>query len=1302
METHQTNRAFAITNLVFTSIGTFMCFISLLYKLCRGIALPKLWKYSICLLDNSALFFGIGLEMHLCILILNRATPKFFMLASSSLMLFGYMDGLCSFISFQTILLFVQNPRKIYSTSSYQLGTSIIVLTGIKLACLLLSILPVIPKQDQAKPSLNNLFPLYDPRQSGGTYTSLLVCCFWIIIVTTLIFSIIGVVKSRKSNNFVHDSNEEVNVPVIYQGKMLHNLLLLELCIYIIVSIMVTRLLFGQSLSDMTTSNDHNAALITVSVHLILHAVLTNLCNFAWGRNGYLGKQCGNLQESRQLKRLELLRTEHSGKHHFLASWLNSKGELQTGLMKTYSESWQKLWCQEIMVLGMLRKLRGNRNLLRCVWTSNHNPYHEIVSLLSQHTVSRESRIICMEFPEYGCLREYLKNMETPLSAASQCRIISDVGQGLLHLHQLDILHKHLSSIRVYLRANTANNSLFRAALGDFEYVSIFGSPLQGGDNPTCKNRQTFFLPDIRSFALITLEMILSVCSKLIEIQKNNHQNPADTLNSLNPMAVAQSRQRHWQSFENKTVIKGRLGFFPSASEESLHQDWNEMNPNGLNQSKFQQTQPTLKSIFVAPTRRTSSSLSELPPACSTHSSIPAVADDSIVSDLSMQAERDSDSELSLAEFNEFLSSYGNKKPEGFIPEHKIFNQRTSLGCTSNIYQRSSFPNKLDYSYVSNGQFTKGFCDANNLNKPENREDKKEMRDKGVAIPGEIINGDEEEANKMAEPNYYSEENILKKTQRKNKARMNLQKSLTSRGMSFNPSFPQNHFKKRELFNDTLQTDSPYLSSSKNTLPGRPENIKTCQDFVRNAKDDQACNRLSYQTSNSSVLESSHNSSHGYATDISCLSSATEALTRKILLDEKLLLHRHLSTEDIHRRIIDSGFETESSPSNSSNIHSNAHRLHGYDNCFNLITKDESFSPSSDDYLYLSDNNFSIHKKPCANYDQENHLATHASNKNVFIYPNIRHGINRSSSDRTSQKSPYKTCASTRSNQNELQNSNSPSKRYKELKRRGVPLKISIVSSNFNQISTCSPSLSACSEVTTPEKESKNIFFPQPMTSSSIKEKYDQRRGEDSPRKNSSSLFKQSLEGSPVFTTKVIGSPCPPTPTTIIPNSLFMSSDKAMLEPRSSCTDIPEVDENWKFAFSGNSVQNQDTMSVPSRQVSRLNSTTMSHCSSLSHLSLPGKSIQGKYKLLPGVNEHHLGYCIDLVDKQPLLSIDDLLPATKSTFKHLKDKLIATGELTNAAIQLLDIVVWCWYAELPPPTARLCEQLRDPVLETTV
>lgn len=863
-------------------------------------------------------------------------------------------------------------------------------------------------------------------------------------------------------------------------------------------------------------------------------------------------------------------------------------------------------------------------------------------------------------------------------------------------------------------------NSLFRAAVGDFEYVSIFGSLLQGADNPTCKSRRTFFLPDIRSFALITLEMILSVCNKLTQMPKKNRYQNAKTLKS-NQQSISDvmlNKASQWQPLakpENKTVVKGTLGFFPAASEESLHKNWSEMNPNSLDKSKILQTQQRIKTIFVAPANNANNISSEIPTGFSRHSSVSPGNEDSLSSNISMlvEAGKDCDSEISPTKFNDFISPYEDNKQDDFISEDKFIDEKTSVDSDPYNYHWNFFTNKHNYkphnyrphSFFFNEQLPKSFSGGNNLNTPEYSKDDAYESGGTVAFHETLKGHITKEANNMIDENGISEENHLRKVQRKNKARINLQKTLTSRGMSSNHISSQKQikdtFKKRKQFDDT-QSQKPsqiHINSSNSVLPEnktsfsnsnnhcRPFNNKVNNELRKNTDDYQFSYPGGYQTNNSSDLESSQNFSGDYATDISCLSSATEALTQKILKEEKSLFQRKNSAEDIHRKIIDSGFETESNPSNTSNqiiCHHSSEEQPWLESCFDMKTKEVEFLPSSDDCLYVSNNNFSMQKKPGLISHQDSPIYS-PSNKSRFAYLTSRNGNSFSRSDdvfETSSHGIYDNNKVSNSElplmTSELQSSNNASKCYRKLKCKGLPLKISIVSSNtssnFNHFSSCSPSVSVCSEVTTPDIDSKNIFFPQQMSPFSTKENYD-RTCDDYQRKNSASLFKQSLEDSPVFTTKVIGSPCPPTPTTTIPNSLFMTSERPILESRISCSDIPDFGVNWKLGPpKGNNVQNQDTISVPSRQLSRLNSGSLSHCSSLSHLSLPGKTIQGKFKLLPGVNEHHLGYCIDLVEKQSFLSLEDLLPATQSAFNHLKDKLSATGELTNAAKQVRNFV----------------------------
>lgn len=1368
MEASRSTTIFITITFIFTSFGIMSCFLSLLFKLSKGLPIPKLWKYSICLLDSSALFLGIGLIIHLVVLIQQGTAPRFLILASASLMLFGYMDGLCSFLTFQTILLFVQNPRKVTSTTNYQLGSSIIVFTGIKLACLLLSVLPVIPNGDYFNVTFYSLLPLHWPEEHGGTYSVLLVICFWLVIFATFAFSIIGMIKSQRFTSLVNSATEDVwQISAIGQGRLLHQLLLFQQFVYMIVSILITKVLFRSRHQHELDNVDRHVAMVTISLHILIHGIVSNTENVVWTKNTCCRNQNGVSQDSRRLKRLELLRMEHPGKFHFLASWIDNKKDLKTGMMKVYNTEWLKLWAQEIMVLGVLRKVK-HPNLLQCLWTSNNNPYYEIVTLLSEDIVSSESRIICLEFPEYGCLREYLKKMELPMTVSSQCMITSDVAQGLNQLHKLDILHRNLSSIRVYLRLNNGNNPCLRAALGDFEYVTIFGSPLQGADNPQCKNRQNFLLPDIRSFALITLEMVLAVCNKSLQIpklsshpevtsltpdlennetlhhnyhQKQHHQN-------LQPNEIKQNIDFHNSTSNEKIMyVKNKIGYFPAASEESIYQKWTDLNPESLNdtlknkskQEENKDHEQNGRTIFVAPAMKenhTSKFSTEGLKVSNTSEN-----GDSACSEISMlvEVEKDSESEVSPAEADELLCHYKVRRQSS--KANRSLQSQISTESDPYKYHWSSFVQKSDYSDLELSETDQSFQNLpfnereqtekrDNMAKSERTEQVKQTETRHPNVSGGFQDKDE------LDNSLHRRLNIA--IQKKHKARKNLQKTLTSRVMPFkHQPFVLPSRQNRESFKprtmNIIVNDRPTQFSTAQPINRKSPTCKKSfsqfynEDIETYASPDLTSDKFvnkrsesvsSYGSGDNSILcvsDVSYPASSSYTQDISSLSSATDALTKNILQEDenlRVLYHKIHSADDSFKKFSDSGFETESTPSNGTN---NTERQPMLTTHSRKLKEMASFVPLIENLPGSVDNQF-ISQGNCGIWKRK---VDHLPNKETNIYssfPCKKIDVNSSGNHNSEKNEDFTNPSYKKTNQHPCLNKiaspspNVASERYRELQRRGVPLKISIVSSNLqngsNQISKLSPNISTNSEkVNKSGSDSTNNFLPNQklmLHSCGEENKIDVQAISESPNIKRENSFTASVEGSPLFTTKVLGRPCPPTPTSVMPHVNFSSMGRPVLESRISCDDFPDYSAFGKSSMRRISLQNQDGVFVPSRQLSRLNSASLSHSSSLSHLSLPGKSIVDKYKLLPGVDEHQLGYCLDLVEKQPFICIEDLLPATESAFKHLRAKLDSTGELTNAAKQLMDIVVICWYLESPPSTAKLCEQLKDPVMETTV
>ncbi|VDI38736.1 Hypothetical predicted protein [Mytilus galloprovincialis] len=86
--------------------------------------------------------------------------------------------------------------------------------------------------------------------------------------------------------------------------------------------------------------------------------------------------------------------------------------------------------------------------------------------------------------------------------------------------------------------------------------------------------------------------------------------------------------------------------------------------------------------------------------------------------------------------------------------------------------------------------------------------------------------------------------------------------------------------------------------------------------------------------------------------------------------------------------------------------------------------------------------------------------------------------------------------------------------------------------------------------------------------------------------------------------------------------------------------------------------------------------------------------------LLDGMNEKHVINCRKMTTQLNLVSFHDLLPANLENFTTLKTKLQQGGQLGNIGTQLLEIIHSCWLNELPPTSFDLVLQLTDPVTET--
>ncbi|CAG5133738.1 unnamed protein product [Candidula unifasciata] len=91
---------------------------------------------------------------------------------------------------------------------------------------------------------------------------------------------------------------------------------------------------------------------------------------------------------------------------------------------------------------------------------------------------------------------------------------------------------------------------------------------------------------------------------------------------------------------------------------------------------------------------------------------------------------------------------------------------------------------------------------------------------------------------------------------------------------------------------------------------------------------------------------------------------------------------------------------------------------------------------------------------------------------------------------------------------------------------------------------------------------------------------------------------------------------------------------------------------------------------------------------------------RGYHGLIAGMDSRHVMYCQTIASNGSLVSINDLLPASSVTFHTMKSKLQKHGRIGVIGNQVLDVMGMCWLEETPPTTAVIMTQLTDPVTET--
>ncbi|KAL5009081.1 hypothetical protein ScPMuIL_014662 [Solemya velum] len=425
------------------------------------------------------------------------------------LLLFGLHDVVCGLLTSSVALLCVQNPGSSTRLSKLHRTLLLLTVTPQKVVIVTLCLLTVFdtPLFDASSPFSIACFPVRRADETGTALSILIFCLLWLLLCLTVVCSIINLLKLRKANRVFSSSSNIWQSQFSGQGKVLQKFLLVDEVLVLIVIIIITYYGF-QFVDDSSTPTW--VTMVSLGLTTVLHGTVSNFGNIMW--NSCCCRANQKVEEPhRKLKKLELVKIEAPGKLRMRAIWSTNHNTTKRGLMKVYGTDHLRAWAQEIVVLGMLRKAQ-HPSLLKCLWTNSANPYYETMTLITGEVVTCDSRIICLEMTNSGTLNEFLNQVNGPLPESLQRVVVHDIAEGLSYLHNLNILHSRLTTSSVYLKGSLPSTVL-RAAIGDFEDAQVYGS-LQQSTDVNIRDKRHFFLPDIRSFALIALEVISRMCEK--------------------------------------------------------------------------------------------------------------------------------------------------------------------------------------------------------------------------------------------------------------------------------------------------------------------------------------------------------------------------------------------------------------------------------------------------------------------------------------------------------------------------------------------------------------------------------------------------------------------------------------------------------------------------------------------------------------------------------------------------------------------------------------------------------------------
>ncbi|GFO27475.1 leucine-rich repeat serine/threonine-protein kinase 2 [Plakobranchus ocellatus] len=542
---------------VMSAVGVAGCSMGVVSKLTFRYVIPVAWKCCLWLADAACLALSLGL------LLISRyvaGAGKETCMAGGFFTLFGILDLVSSLTLTGFTFCLIQSPAKMSQLSTFRWSLFLGIVLPQKAVVLLLSALPVMPLDyfDRESPYPLACFPIRQEGDEGATFGAILFFIVWIVLLIGIVLVIVLSVRYWAGpDTRVHASSPSLwQMQKMEQARTHHKFTLLETGLCSASVLLLTVVVYTNT---PTTAPPQWVTFMVLAALALVHVVVGVAHFVIW--SVLCGDGAGQKKEPHhRLKQLQLIRTDGRGRLRMKATWAAGKGVWRRGLLKVYGPAHIKAWAQEIVVLGLLRKSQS-ASVLQCLWTSNTNPYFETMTLISGDIVTSDSRLTCLELTSSGTLQDLLKNMDVPLPEPCQRTIMHDIAEGLSYLHDQNVLHRNLTSAAVYIKGSV-KCFVLRAAVGDFEEAQIYGTLLTGSPNSTM-TRKRFFFPDIRSYALVGIEMLAKIC-ECRQRDKQPHRR----------MAAVKGPQKFSKS--NDVVVQARDSRHQQDHVKYGHQHYNE------------------------------------------------------------------------------------------------------------------------------------------------------------------------------------------------------------------------------------------------------------------------------------------------------------------------------------------------------------------------------------------------------------------------------------------------------------------------------------------------------------------------------------------------------------------------------------------------------------------------------------------------------------------------------------------------------------------------------------------------------